>query len=135
MFWPRDKVDKFKAKRQYFGSEGLEFFLFSNTWNFGFVFAFDIRLQETKKKHHFVVICTLLRRLISIYNSQVYDGVSEGEAPSADKVMQSFSSWYGQDEREEVFGEDSEYDENRKVSNSFNGKVENNDLLQRLERK
>ena len=51
MFWPRDKVDKFKAKRQYFGGEGLEFFLFSNTWNFGFVFAFDIRVQETKKKH------------------------------------------------------------------------------------
>ena len=49
MFWPRDKVDKFKAKRQYFGGEGLEFFLFSNTWNFGFVFAFDIRLQEAKK--------------------------------------------------------------------------------------
>lgn len=91
--------------------------------------------KKRKKKHHFVVICTLLRRLISIYNSQVYDGVSEGEAPSADKVMQSFSSWYGQDEREEVFGEDSEYDENRKVSNCFNVKVENNDLLQRLERK
>ena len=49
--------------------------------------------------------------------------------------MQSFSSWYGQDEREEVFGEDSEYDENRKVSNCLNVKVENNDLLQRLERK
>lgn len=87
--------------------------------------------KEPQKKKHFVVICTLLRRLISIYNSQVYDG----EAPSADKVMQSFSSWYGQDEREEVFGEDSEYDENRKVSNCFNVKVENNDLLQRLERK
>ncbi|XP_067039989.1 UDP-glucose:glycoprotein glucosyltransferase 1-like [Acropora muricata] len=50
---------------------------------------------------------------------QVYDGVSEGEAPSADKVMQSFSSWYGQDEREEVFGEDSEYDENRKSAKRF----------------
>ena len=49
--------------------------------------------------------------------------------------MQSFSSWYGQDEREEVFREDSEYDENRKVSNCFNVKVENSDLLQRLERK
>ena len=34
--------------------------------------------------------------------------------------MQFFSSWYGQDEREEVFGEDSEYDENRKVRNCFN---------------
>ena len=83
------------------------------------ILDFKKRKKKTKKKH-FVVICTLLRRLISIYNSQVYDGVSEGEAPSADKVMQSFSSWYGQDEREEVFGEDSEYDENRKVSSCFN---------------
>lgn len=39
----------------------------------------------------------------------------EGEAPSADKVKQAFTAWYGQDETEEVFGEDSEFDENRKV--------------------
>lgn len=29
--------------------------------------------------------------------------------------MDWFTSWYGEDEKEEVFGEDSEYDENRKV--------------------
>ena len=49
--------------------------------------------------------------------------------------MQSFSSWYGKDEIEEVFGEDSEYDENRKVRSCFIFKVENFDLLQKDERK
>ena len=46
---------------------------------------------------------------------QLYDRVPEGEAPSASNVMQFFTSWYGKDEEEEVFGEDSEFDENRKV--------------------
>ena len=60
-------------------------------------------------------------RIIFLKNSklcfffQLYDRLPEGEAPSASNVVQSFSALYGKDETEEVFGEDSEYDENRKV--------------------
>lgn len=52
---------------------------------------------------------------LQIVFSQLYDRLPEGEVPSVTKVMESFAAWYGQDEMEEVFGEDSEYDENRKV--------------------
>lgn len=35
--------------------------------------------------------------------------------PTVDKVLTSFTSLFGKDDTEEVFGEGSEYDENRKV--------------------
>lgn len=49
---------------------------------------------------------------------QLYERLPEGESPSAEKVMDSFSSWYSKDETEEVFGEDTEYDEYRKVQSN-----------------
>ncbi|XP_068732744.1 UDP-glucose:glycoprotein glucosyltransferase 1-like [Montipora capricornis] len=59
---------------------------------------------------------------------QLYDRVPEGEAPSASNVMQFFTSWYGKDEEEEVFGEDSEFDENRKSAKRFFDKTGFNGL-------
>lgn len=50
---------------------------------------------------------------------QLYDRVPEGEAPSADKVIESFTARYSKDETEEVFGEDSEYDDDRKSARRF----------------
>jgi len=41
--------------------------------------------------------------------------LAEGEVPSAEKVVESFTATFGKDDVEEVFGEDSEYDEDRKV--------------------
>ena len=35
--------------------------------------------------------------------------------PTADKVLTSLKSLFGKDDAEEVFGEGSDYDENRKV--------------------
>ena len=45
----------------------------------------------------------------------MYDNLAEGDVPTADKVLTSFTSLFGKDDAEEVFGEGSEYDENRKV--------------------
>ena len=47
--------------------------------------------------------------------AKLYGRVPEGKAPSVDKVIESFTAWYSKDETEEVFGEDSEYDDDRKV--------------------
>lgn len=50
-----------------------------------------------------------------VFCVQLYDNLAEGDVPTADKVLTSFTSLFGKDDAEEVFGEGSEYDENRKV--------------------
>ncbi|KAL9964464.1 hypothetical protein ACROYT_G028110 [Oculina patagonica] len=50
---------------------------------------------------------------------KLYNRLPEGEVPSAQHVVESFTASFGKDDAEEVFAEDSEYDEARKSSQRF----------------
>ncbi|KAJ7328106.1 UDP-glucose:glycoprotein glucosyltransferase 1 [Desmophyllum pertusum] len=61
---------------------------------------------------------------------QLYNRLPEGEVPSAKKVVDSFTASFGKDDAEEAFGEDSEYDEDRKSAQRFFDKTGFHELPQ-----
>ena len=79
---------------------------------------FEFTRFQTFSLRSTVVVANKLGSCFSLSCYQLYDSLPEGESPSAEKVMDSFSSWYSKDETEEVFGEDTEYDEYRKVQSN-----------------